>query len=316
MSLMMIRNQIFDKKYINSGDLFVCCIGNEQRSSYLLNQISNIIPRKNILVFTFDSLLNCSKENRLIAKEFKESSISGKYENAKDAQQSIIRFLETHIESSPFITLHIDYSSMPRSWYCRLPFMIESIIRKEDRINFWYVVGEYPDDYTVYPSAGIESFSLFSGRTSLQIDKKRTHVICLSYDTIRTQAILTMLDPDEYIACDAFDSLNRKIHDNVREINAETIAHAIMSISLHTDDFSFMVAKLCEVVRDFSTQGDVILVPDGPKPLIFAMSLVPDFAKLDGVMCLHIARNTQHFTPVNVIPTERIVGFSVEPDAN
>lgn len=313
---MMIQNRIFHKTHIDSRDLFVCCVGNEQRSSYLLNQVSNIIPCENMLIFTFDNLLNYSKENKLIVEKFKKSSSVGNYEHAKDAQQLIIQFLKKHIESSLSVTIHIDYSSMPRSWYCSLPSMIESIMRKDDRVNFWYVVGEYPDDYTVYPSAGIRSFSLFSGRTSLRTDKKRTHAICLSYDTIRTQAILSMLDPDEYIACDAFDSSNRKIHDNVMEINAETIAHAVMSISLHTDDFSFMVAKLCEVVRDFSPQGDVILVPDGPKPLIFAMSLVPEFAQLDGVMCLHIVRNTQHFTPVDVIPTNRIVGFSVELDMN
>lgn len=188
-------------------------------------------------------------------------------------------------------------------------------MRKEDKANFWYVAGEYPDDYTAYPSAGIESFSLFAGRPSLRTDKKRTHILCLSYDTIRTQATLSMLDPDAYIACDAFDSLNRRIHDNVIEINVENIAHAVMSVSLHTDDFSFMVAKLCEVVRDFSPQGDVILVPDGPKPLIFAMSLVPEFVQLDGVVCFHVARNIQHSIPVDVIPTNRIVGFSVAPDS-
>lgn len=67
---MMIQNEIFDKTHICSTDLFVCCVGNEQRSSYLLNRLSQSIPLENMLVFTFDSLLKYSKENRLIMEKF------------------------------------------------------------------------------------------------------------------------------------------------------------------------------------------------------------------------------------------------------
>lgn len=55
---------------------------------------------------------------------------------------------------------------------------------------------------------------------------------------------------------------------------------------------SGMVDKLCELVYDQMQSGQVIIIPDGPKPLIMAMSLIPDIVKKDGVTCLHISRNT------------------------
>lgn len=59
------------------------------------------------------------------------------------------------------ITVHIDYSSMPRSWYCKLPILLEKIIRKTDKIYFWYTEGDYPASHEEYPSSGIDAFSFF-----------------------------------------------------------------------------------------------------------------------------------------------------------
>ncbi|MFR3529035.1 MAG: hypothetical protein ACLTTZ_00490 [Lachnospiraceae bacterium] len=122
---------------------------------------------------------------------------------------------------------------------------------------------------------------------------------------------LNILDPDSYVTCNAYNKNNSEINENVHLVNSRVISMATMEISLQIDDFSFMIAKLCEVVREFLPLGDVILVPDGPKPLIFAMSLVPLLIDKAGITCLHVSRNKDFYNAVNVKPTDFIYGFSV-----
>ena len=204
--------------------------------------------------------------------------------------------------------------NMPRRWYCKLPSLLSEILRPGDKAFFWYSEGSYPDDYTQYPRAGIQSFVPFSGTASLRTESKRTHIIVLSYDKVRTEGTLSILDPEAFITCNAYDSSTREIHENVLEINESIISRAILSVSLHMDDFFFMLSKLCELANEFLPIGDVILVPDGPKPLIFAISLVPELLNKPGVTCLHIMRNKMEDKPLDVLPNQKVIGFAISKD--
>ena len=73
-----------------------------------------------------------------------------------------------------------------------------------------------------------------------------------------------------------------------------------------------MVSKLCDTANELLPVGDVILIPDGPKPLIFALSLVPDLVGKQGITCLHIARNNDYFESVDVTPTGKVCGFLLQ----
>ena len=199
---------------------------------------------------------------------------------------------------------------MPRRWYYKLPILLKKILRELDKVYFWYVAGKYPGNYKTYPSAGIDSFSVF-GKPSLRIGTKRTHIVGLSYDAVRTSALISILDPDSYITCNAYNKNNSEINNNVRLANTRVISMANMEVSLQIDDFFFMISKLCEIVNEFLPLGDVILVPDGPKPLIFAMSLIPLLVDKVGVICLHVSRNKEFYSAVDVEPTEIVYGFSI-----
>ena len=94
------------------------------------------------------------------------------------------------------IEIHVDYSCMPRVWYCRLPMFLETYFKKSDKIFFWYTPGEYPK--AEYPSAGVEDFQIFSGKPSLS-PLFRTHIFGLGFDRIRSQAIWSVIDPDNLI---------------------------------------------------------------------------------------------------------------------
>ena len=306
-------NQEFSLNSIKKDDIFICAFGYEKRSLALYNKIRKIISFDNILAFVFNDYEKYDYISFEINKIISANRLMiemVEYDSEVIICKLIENFIRLKIQKGQELKVHIDYSSMPRRWYYKLPVLLKNILGKKDSVYFWYVVGKYPGNYEAYPSAGIDSFSVI-GKPSLRVAAKRTHVIGLSYDAIRTSAMISILDPDSYITCNVYNKDNLEIGNNVRLINDRVITMANMEISLQIDDFSFMVSKLCEIVNEFLPLGDVIFVPDGPKPLIFAMSLVPLMIKKAGITCLHVSRNKEFYGAVNVEPTETIYGFSV-----
>ena len=300
-----IKNVGFECNIVNEDDVFICAVGYEERSRYLLDKLKKTIRNKNILVFFFEDLNN---ENELLRyiNGLKASSINTfkvGYDQGEEVVDIISSFLDGFSNSK--VNVYIDYSSMPRSWYSKLPVKISEIFKSE--VYFLYVVGEYPCDYKVYPSAGIDSYSLI-GRSSLR-DKKRLHVIGIGYDSIRTEALISILDPDMYSVCSASYSKDDEMEKKVHEVNEHVLKQAVSSISLYTDDFSFLVARLCEVANEYLPMGDVVFVPDGPKPLIMAMSLVPQLLNKQGVVCMLVSRNLDCYEPLDVKPKKTILCF-------
>lgn len=310
----MIRyiNQDFDLSKINSNAWFICALGYEERSYYLLNQMRKIISKDNIIAFVFQSFLSkTNKPGRASGEETQGINVvQTAYDECDKFYAKVVELMDQRVGDES-LEIHFDYSYMPRRWYCELPSLLSSKLRPGDNVFFWYSEGTYPEDYTQYPSGGIRSFVPFSGTASLRTESKRTHIIALSYDKVRTEGTLSILDPEAFITCNAYDSSTREIHENVLEINHSIISRAMLSVSLHMDDFFFMLSKLCELANEFLPIGDVILVPDGPKPLIFAISLVPELLQKPGVTCLHIMRNNRDDAPLDVIPNQKVIGFSI-----
>lgn len=307
-----LSNQEFNIKLFDKNDLLICAFGYESRSIEMYNKVKNIVNPENILAFVFEDYKNydyiSDEIDKIIEKEIKIVKVQ--YESAKNVSESIEEFLQLKQEVGEIGNVHIDYSSMPRRWYYELPVLLKEIVPKSKNIYFWYVAGIYPGDYEAYPSAGIDSFSV-SGKPSLRIGAKRMHVIGLSYDAVRTSAMISILDPDSYITCNAYNRGNSEINDNVRLVNKQVISMSNMDISVQVDDFVFMFSKICEIANEFLPLGDVILVPDGPKPLIMAMSLVPFVLNRPGITCLHVSRNKDYYTAIDVKSTENIYGFSI-----
>ena len=305
----------FDKDSIKNIDYFICCIGLESRSRYLLDLFRPLIDIRNILVFEIDTFLyddkiqktEAYKDYNKYVKKLENEQITIKrvgYKEAMQACKEIIRFLKS---TNATINVFIDYSSMPRTWYSRLPMELNKSVSAP--IQFLYVLGEYPGDYSTYPSAGIESYSSI-GIPSLQ-DKKRLHVIGVGYDIVRTEALVSILDPEMYTVCSAYYSHDIEMRRKLRNINKKSIDQAISSHQFLIDDFSFMVAKLCEITNEYLAIGDVILVPDGPKPLIMAMSLIPQLLNKKGVVCIHVSRNIKCYEFLDILPTETVLSFSI-----
>ena len=310
---MIIRNEEYDENSFSNNDLYFFAVGYEHRSYYLYDRIMALFPSVTPTVFVMNDYSNYPHTQLKVSEIQKRNDpiVYCDYKDWKSVSNTILNVVQERINASDSVTVHIDYSSMPRSWYCRMPSLIETVIRKTDKVYFWYSEGEYPSTYEEYPCAGIESFSAFSGKPSLQIEKSRIHVLGLGYDVIRSQAILSIADPEYLVVCFAYNKKRKGFQESIKEVNKAVISRSAMILSLQIDDFEFMVSKLCETANDLLPTGDVILIPDGPKPLVFAMSLVPEMLNKNGITCLHLSRNTDYYEPVDVEPTQLVHGFSV-----
>lgn len=311
--MISIENQKYDEQLFQNDDVFICAIGYEQRSYYLFDRLTDKIADENKILFLFDDYLNyniAKKKYETIENISKIDVNIVNYNGGKIVGKKIISVVKSKMTKKEALTIHIDYSSMPRTWYYNLPILLKDCLRPNDVVYFWYVVGKYPDDYETYPSAGVSSYTTI-GYPSLRTEIKRTHVIGLSYDKIRTQGILSILDPDSFIVCNAYDPYHQEVSVNVKKLNNNIVSQARLTVLLHIDDFSFMISKLSEIANEFLTFGDVVFVPDGPKPLIFAFSLIPQILNKIGISCLHISRNEKYFQAVDVLATDTILGFKV-----
>ena len=299
---------------VNNEDLFICSVGYEERSYYLLNQFRSRVLSENILVFSFDELVaKTAKKNRIFDAKLNELLLfPSLYSDTENFISKVNKFVSSKLELNKIINVYIDYSYMPRMWYCNLP-SLQSNYKESINIIFLYTEGIYPPEYCEYPTAGIGSLIPFCGMPSLRTHLKRSHIVSLSYDVIRTEGLLSMLDPESIITCNAYDPDDRKVYENILEINESIISRADYSLTFHLDNFSFIVAKICEVINENLPLGDVVLIPDGPKPLIFALSLS---AKLleekKGLICMQILRSNCEDPVVEVLPKEKVLAFSIQ----
>lgn len=312
--MIQFRNEHFDNSTFKDVDLFVCTVSYEQRSFFILDQIIQGLDKEAVLVFATDnySSFDVSKNKVNELKDIHYDVDVVKYQEYAAVITRVKSAIQKKIEEKPSVTILVDYSSMPRSWYARLPVALEDILRPDDMVYFWYSEGIYPEEYSEYPTAGTDkAFEYFSGKASL-LPEKRTHIFALSYDTSRTQGIIEKCEPEYVIVCEAHDPTRNDILQNIIDANKNLMDQAAMVVSLDISDFSFMVTKLREIANELIKSSDVIFVPDGPKPLIFAMSQIPNILGKTGVTCIHAKRDLSKFVPLDVTASGKIVGFSMK----
>lgn len=304
--------------------LFICTSGYEKRSVYFARKILKLgISAGQFLVIGFDDFTDYL--NRIENDKF-FSKLGVKVKPFKQNKKElvigyIIKAIKERVASAGDepIEIHIDYSCMPRLWYCYLPSIVEKVLRKQDRVYFWYTPGHYINDFE-YPTAGVEDFKLFSGKPTVCPDI-RTHIFGLGFDKIRTQAIWSVLDPSNLICYYAILPIVAKYYEDylerVKKDNQEILMLANGKFSVPMDDFVFSLSKIVSMVRQYRNLGDVILVPDGPKPLILATSLASLMFNVSGIVCFHVRRQRSYtYQPVDVEGIEEPIGFSFSGISN
>lgn len=292
--------------------LFVFACGYEARSIALAEKILSSASNGNwtLCGFSFNTYRNFGSRpnNEKILQDYGFKCIEM---DGKDAELFILNIKQHLIDLGNNFTqlrIVIDYSSMPRSWYCRL--MLECL--KKDwmlAVDWVYVSGNYPE--FDYPCVGYGEFNRFSGQPG--VDRTQlVHFFGLGLDSIRTHGIWNHLDPQCSWCFIAASKRNRDLVRQVHERNTEIIAGSIEVSEVAVDNFTEILATLSDAVRKASAQGDVALVPDGPKPLILAMSIIPTLLELPGVFCWHVGHvKPDGYVPVDVSATGTYYGFRI-----
>lgn len=309
----------FDSDNIDKDSLFIGVFGYETRSSYIFSLLEEALDPQNVLMFQIETVPKYSikiKKDIANAKKLGVCIEPVDYYDTNYFISRITSFIEHHIKKSASISdVNIDYSSLPRDVYCRLPFYLsKNILPTSISYNYWYSEAKYINTLDEFPTSGIKNLYRFSGNRSLGVNKGRTHIFGIGYDNIRTTAIQTTLDPSPLITCFSYKTGDENIVRRIKSKNSIILNQSSQYYGFPIEDFSTMLYKLTEITYESYIHDDVVLVPDGPKPLILAMSLVPDILNKVGVIALHIRRNINKKSCVDAIPKEAIHGFSVNND--
>lgn len=314
---MVFCNIEFDEMILEKNDLFVACLGYEERSFYLYDKFFSRLNKGNSLIFILDNYKSydisiCDKIKDIIESDITCKLIGVQQEDEKIFQQLVVDRVVELMEDRKDVKINIDYSSMPHGWYCKLPEILSVNVRAGDEISFWYSEGNYIELERKNETIGIGESKLYSGRSSLDTKRSRVHLLGVGYDSVRTQGIVSILDPEYCIVCEAYNPKQRKIHENVVNANSSILEQTPVHLTLYITDMEFMIAKLKGIINELYIIGgsDVILVPDGPKPLIFAMSMMPWLIGKEGISCLHISGNNAN-VKANIKPQGEILGFSI-----
>jgi hypothetical protein len=296
-------------------DIFIFAIGYEGRSIAILKEYFSD-SHTTRLGFVFDDYKKYpeAKENYKFVTNMGLKPIKKKYDEYLEVLSAVEEQLIYAKNDFEKVNIHIDYSSMPRSWYCNLAINIKKLLRDKDRAYFWYSEGDYQQKSETWPNAGIEKFTVFNGNVSLRPTNNRSHILGLGFDRNRAHAICSVLDPSYLVVTYSYVQDDQKMRNDLKRCNRQINNLAAYSVTLPVDNFEFSISKLYETVKELHPKGDVILVPDGPKTQILAASLMPDFFPEFGVVCLHVKRHRDSYEAINVEPTGKVFGFSYGKD--
>lgn len=134
-----------DSKESHSSDidLFICTVGYEERSYYFLDQFNYSLNYNKVLVFTTDNYekFETAKNKIEELKLHHYNVVVVKYEDFTYVLGQIKDAVQKKIEEKEQVRISIDYSSMPRSWYCRLPALLEKFYDRRTLLIFGIVRG-------------------------------------------------------------------------------------------------------------------------------------------------------------------------------
>jgi len=309
---MDIKIETVVPEQITGSSIFICAIGFEKRSIYHLNELlkQQDLDTRNVLCFCFKDMQDdVSRENQEFVLNYDIKPVEVyKNEEAKVLETINDKLTAYQADSKP-LNIHVDYSSMPRNWYCNIFIKLSECIKQSSSIYFWYSHGDYSSNLNHCSTAGADDIVVFSGKASIT-PMKRSHLFGIGFDRIKTDAIRTILDPTTLAVCYTYPKRELDINQKLKKQHKYLFDAASLTFSLPIEDYSFMVNRIKDIVLDLKDGGDVILVPDGPKPLILAFSIIPLLLKKDGIVAMHIQSHS-NFTPENIIATGKISGFRV-----
>jgi hypothetical protein len=305
MTSIRVLDTEFDVVTESNYDISFLASGYEARCIY----VPSLINPKNIsntlvLGFTEEPLT----ENRPINDKFfldrwgiKPIPLSG------DNEQPIYEYLNKFTQSvSGPIRILLDYSSMSRLWYAAvLNWARFAASGKEVIIDFVYAMGKYDEEKQPMVIRDMASIPGCEGRAYRL--RESVAVFGLGFHGLAALCVLERLEADTVYAFLASPGSSEEYVSKTLEVNKELInshkTKAVLKLPLASIEACYR--HLAEIIAPYRLDGEITLVPMGPKPHVLASILVA--MRFPEVACLRVSGDP----PQDVKPTGEVVATRV-----
>lgn len=205
--------------------------------------------------------------------------------------------------------LHIlvDYSSMSRIWYTALLNWARfAAIANEVVIDFIYSMGKYGKFKEPMIIQEMVSIPGCEGRAYRL--RESVAVFGLGFNGLASLYVLDQLEADTVYTFLASPGSSEEYFNRTREINKDLINNyktkAVLEMPLASIESCYR--QLAETIAPHRPDGEITLVPMGPKPHVLASILIA--MRFQEVACLRVSGAPN---PINVWPTGEIVATRV-----
>lgn len=225
-----------------------------------------------------------------------------------DDEKPIYEHLDEHASSlSGPLHILIDYSSMSRLWYAavlnwaRFGASVKNVI-----IDFIYSMGRYEQEQQPMVIRGMVSIPGCEGRAYRL--RESVAVFGLGFHGLAALCVLDRLEADTVYAFLASRGSSEEYISKTRENNKELISNLktkeVLELPLASVENCYR--HLAETIAPYRQDGEITLVPMGPKPHVLASILVA--MRFQEVACLRVSGAP---APQDVKPTGDIVATRI-----
>ena len=225
-----------------------------------------------------------------------------------DDEKPIFEHIHRHTQSlhRPLRIL-LDYSSMSRLWYAAvLNWARFAVSNMEVMIDFVYAMGRYEDEKQSMVIRDMVSIPGCEGRAYRL--RESVAVFGLGFHGMAALCVLDRLEADTVYAFLAAPGSSAEYVDKTREINKDLISNPktkdVLALPLTSVEACYR--HLAETIAPHRPDGEITLVPMGPKPHILASILLA--MRFPQVACLRISGAPY---PIDVKPTGEIAATRV-----
>jgi hypothetical protein len=240
------------------------------------------------LVFGFTEEANCQNRARNDAT-FRENWKCVPIPLSGDDEKPIYECLASHTEAiNRPIHILVDYSSMSRLWYTAvLNWARFAASGRTVIIDFVYAMGKYEEDKKPFVIRGMVSIPGCEGRAYRL--RESVAVFGLGFHGLAALCVLDHLEADTVYAFLASPGASADYVERTKKLNKELINNpktkALLDLPLASVESSYR--NLAEVIAPHRPDGEITLIPMGPKPHVLASILVA--MRFPEVACLRIA---------------------------
>lgn len=225
-----------------------------------------------------------------------------------DDEKPIYVNLEKHTESlTGPIHILLDYSSMSRLWYAAvLNWARFASSGRDVIIDFAYAMGKYEEEKRPMVIKDMVSIPGCEGRAYRL--RESVAVFGLGFHGLATLCVLDRLEADTVYVFLAAPGSSEEYVAKTRKINDDLISShktkAVLELPLASVEACYR--HLAETIAPHRPDGEITLVPMGPKPHVLASILVA--MRFQEVACLRVSGAPD---PLDVKPTGEIVATRV-----